>query len=170
MLTTRWARVGAWTTAAVLGAGLASGVTWAAAAGGSSAPSSQTAASHGHAAHPAAGRAGRRAGRLRRRLLRRIEHGSLTLRAKTATVTVDVQKGIVSDVSPTSVTVTSRDGFKKMYDVTSASKVRAKGEKSSIKSVKDGNGVLVIASSGDVRRLFDPRPGRSVKATGGTTG
>jgi hypothetical protein len=165
MLNSRWARIGAWTTAGVLGAGLASGVTWAAASGGASHQSTQSAGSHAQTAHPAAGKAGRR------RLLRRLEHGSLTLRRKSATVTVDLQKGIVSDVSPTSVTVTSRDGFKTTYDVTSASKVRAKGKKSSINAVKDGNGVLVIAAGGDVRRLVDPRPGHTPKAMmGGMSG
>jgi hypothetical protein len=57
---------------------------------------------------------------------------------------------------------TGRDGFNTTYErdvaVAVAVEGASQGQEVVDQGVKDCNGVLVIAFSGDVRRLFDPRP------------
>jgi hypothetical protein len=161
MTLSRWSRVGAWTTSVALGAALASGIGWAAASGsstGSATPSASPSASK--TTHAASGRA-KRGGRL----LRRTEHGQLTLRTKTGTTTVDLQRGTVSAVSASSVSVTSKDGHRATYAVSSTSKVRVAGKTASITDVHDGDRVLVLGSAGHLQRLGDPQ---RAKASSGT--
>jgi hypothetical protein len=57
--------------------------------------------------------------------------------------TVDVQRGAVTAVSSTSITLKSADGFTKTYTVTSSTLVDA--QRSGIGSVKVGNQVVVSA-------------------------
>ena len=95
-------------------------------------------------------------------LASRAEHGELTVRAGKGTQVVDVQRGQVTAVSATSVTVRSKDGFSATYVVGSSSKVRAAKKAASISAVKTGDRVGVVAvRSGNVvtvRRLADPHP------------
>lgn len=58
--------------------------------------------------------------------------------------TVDVQRGSVTAVSTTSITVKSSDGFTKTYRVTSSTIVAAQRE--GIASVKSGQQVMVVAT------------------------
>jgi hypothetical protein len=126
-------------------AGIGGGVAFAA---GGSTPSVAT---------PAASATHHKAG-----LARRAEHGELTVRAGKGTQVVDVQRGQVTAVSPTSVTVRSKDGFSATYVVGSSSKVRAAKKAASISAVKTGDrvGVVAVRSGGvvTVRRLADPHP------------
>jgi hypothetical protein len=52
-----------------------------------------------------------------------IDHGELTITTSTGTEVVDVQAGTVTTVSPTSVTVTSADGFAGTYLLDPSTKV-----------------------------------------------
>lgn len=77
-------------------------------------------------------------------LARRTLHGELVVRGRGGKdVTIDVVRGTVSAVSPTSITITSRDGFSATYAVTSATRVHLHGQKSkaSIGVVKKGDRV-----------------------------
>jgi hypothetical protein len=88
-----------------------------------------------------------------------MEHGELTVRTKTGDRVIDVQRGQVSAVSATSVTVRSTDGFTATYTVGSASKVRVRKNASTIANVHTGDNVAVAATkSGNtntLRRLTD---------------
>jgi hypothetical protein len=57
--------------------------------------------------------------------------------------TDDMQRGSVTAVSPSSITVKSADGFTKTYQVTSSTLVDA--QRDGIGSVKDGHQVVVLA-------------------------
>lgn len=88
-----------------------------------------------------------------------MEHGELTVRTSTGDQVIDVQRGQVSAVSATSVTVRSTDGFTATYTVGSASKVRVQKNASTIANVHTGDNVAVAATkSGNtntLRRLTD---------------
>lgn len=96
------------------------------------------------AAGPAKGKRGGNglAGRLRGRLL----HGQATVLGKDGKpVVVAEQRGTVDAVSATSITLTSKDGFKQTYAVTSTTRVRVDGKKSAITDVKTGQVAGVVA-------------------------
>jgi hypothetical protein len=58
--------------------------------------------------------------------------------------TIDTQRGSVTAVSPTSITVKSADGFSKTYQVVSSTNVDAK--RNGISTVKTGHQVMVTAT------------------------
>jgi hypothetical protein len=93
-----------------------------------------------------------------RGLLRRTEHGEVTVRTKKGDQVIDVQRGQVTAVSTTSVTVRSKDGFTATYKVSGTSKVRSKKKTAAISAVHNGDRVLVVAATGTVRRLADAGP------------
>jgi hypothetical protein len=74
---------------------------------GSAAPDASAAPGQGNRRHPG----------LRRLLIRRamiarhVEHGSVTMQTKNGDVTIDVQRGTITAISSTSMTVKSADGF-----------------------------------------------------------
>jgi hypothetical protein len=125
-------------------AGIGGGVAFA--AGGTTGPTPATltaavsTASSTPATPGAAARAKHRGG-----LRARTEHGELTVRTKTGTETVDVQRGQVTAVSATSITVRSKDGFTATYAVASTSKVRAAKKAAAIGDVHQGDRVGVAA-------------------------
>ncbi len=144
-------RAAGWVTVGVVAAG---GVATAATTtGGSSKPASSTATTTATAPSTApTGPAGRglRAkgagngalGKLRGRLL----HGQATVLGKDGKpVVVDEQRGTVHAVSATSITLTSKDGFKQTYVVDTNTRVRVDGKKSAIADVKTGQTVGVVA-------------------------
>ena len=73
-----------------------------------------------------------------------VVHGQFTVRSGSTYKTVDVQSGQVSDVSTTSITVTSPDGFKQKYAVVSSTRVDA--QSGGISSVKVKDQVEVVAT------------------------
>jgi hypothetical protein len=77
-------------------------------------------------------------------LTRRALHGEVTLGAKKQRV-VDFQRGTVSTVSSSSITVESVDGFSATYVVDAKTKVRQAKEKADIGAVKAGDKVRVVA-------------------------
>jgi hypothetical protein len=91
-------------------------------------------------------------------LLRRAEHGEVTVRTKKGDQVVNVQRGQVTAVSSTSVTVRSKDGFSAVYAVNGTSKVRSKKKQADIGAVHNGDRVLVVAGASTVRRLADAGP------------
>lgn len=148
-----------WAVAGVAGAGVIGGVTYAAVSTPAVASSQQIGAAADTAladVQAGNGQPGTGAGRLgRRALLQRLEHGELTLRLRNGTRTVDLQRGTAGAVSPTSITVTSPDGFKATYTVNADTKVRTKSGLQTISVVHDNDKVFVIASGGKAIRILD---------------
>jgi hypothetical protein len=146
----------------IIGAGVAGGLTYAAVATPAGASSDLGAAADDivSAAQPSPatdpGRAqGRHGGLGRRGMLARLEHGQLTLKTKQGDRTVDLQRGTVSSVTPTSISVTSPDKFAGVYTVDSSTKVRTRGGLVGISSVHKGDRVFVVASGGKALRILD---------------
>ncbi|HYS41514.1 MAG TPA: hypothetical protein VEO01_38350 [Pseudonocardiaceae bacterium] len=94
----------------------------------------------------------------------RVEHGQLTVRTKTGDQVLDVQRGQVTSVSATSVTVRSQDGFTATYGVSSTSIVRVQQKVSTIANVHTGDRVAVAAvhsgSTDTIRRIADAGPAK----------
>lgn len=149
-------------TAALALAGIGGGVAFATGSG-SAAPSPRitTAASVTSSDAPSASAAKPKAKRFRN-VLARTEHGEVTLRAKTGDKVFDLQRGVVTTVSSTSVTVKSKDGFTATYTVGSGTKVRKQKQASAIADVHTGDRVGVLAlhsgSTDTLRRLRDAGP------------
>jgi hypothetical protein len=80
----------------------------------------------------------------RRALLARALHGEVTLAGEQHRV-VDFQRGVVQEVSSTSLTVTSEDGFTATYVLNGDTKVRKLGDPSTIGEIKKGDRLRVIA-------------------------
>lgn len=94
-----------------------------------------------------------------RNLLGRIEHGEFTVRAKQRDVVLDVQRGKVTMVSPSSVTVNSVDGYTATYVVDTTTKVRKNKASATVGDVQTGDRVRVQADHNGMistaRRIVD---------------
>ena len=149
-----------WAATGIIGAGVAGGLTYAAVSTPAGASSTIGAAADNviSAAQPGPG-AGPAAGRLRgmgrRGLLARLEHGQLTLQTKQGDRTIDLQRGSVTSVSPTSISVTSPDKFAGTYTIDSSTKVRTRDGLVSASSIHKGDQVLVVATGGKALRILD---------------
>lgn len=152
-----------WAATGIIGTGVAGGLTYAAVSAPAAASSNIGAAADNvvSAAQPSAGghRAG--AGLGRRGLLAHLEHGQLTLRVKNGDRTVDLQRGTVTAVTPTSISVLSPDKFPGSYTVDSSTKVRTRSGLVSISSVHTGDQVFVVASGGKALRILDRGTGKT---------
>jgi hypothetical protein len=140
-------RAAGWVTVGAVAAG---GVATAATAGSgdSSKPSATTTAVTAAATPaPPAAKAGKNPGkRVRRALEGRLLHGQFVVLGKDKKpTTLAEQRGTVDAVSSTSISLTSTDGFKQTYAVTSDTRVRVDGKKSAIADVKTGQTATVIA-------------------------
>lgn len=80
----------------------------------------------------------------RRALLARALHGEATLGGEKHRV-VAFQRGVVQEVSATSLTVKSEDGFSATYVLNAETKVRKQGDKSTVSAIKKGDHVRVLA-------------------------
>jgi Domain of unknown function (DUF5666) len=80
----------------------------------------------------------------KRDLTQRALHGEVTLGGKQHRV-VDFQRGTVSAVSASSITVRSADDFSATYVVDAKTKVRHAKEQASIGDVKTGDKVRIVA-------------------------
>ena len=80
----------------------------------------------------------------KRDLTRRALHGEVTLGGKKAKV-VDFQRGTVTAVSDSSITVVSKDDFSATYVVDAKTTVRQAKEKAAIGDVQTGDKVRVVA-------------------------
>lgn len=93
-----------------------------------------------------------------RGLVGRALHGELVVAGKDGkTVDVAVQRGQVTAVSPTSITLRSTDGFSRTYVLTTDSKIHVGKTTSTVADVQTGaQGAVVATKDGaayDVRRL-----------------
>jgi hypothetical protein len=79
-----------------------------------------------------------RAERRRRYLRRNTLHGQITVKTKDGTKTVAVQRGTVTAVSATSLSVKSSDGFTETWVLNSGTKVRADGKAGSASALRTG--------------------------------
>lgn len=91
-----------------------------------------------------------------RQVLRTAGHLSVTKQTrKHGTVTVLVQRGEVTSVSPTSISLTSKDGFSHSYVISDKTKVREQRRTVKLTDVIVGQRAMVIAlqtKDGDVAR------------------
>lgn len=85
-----------------------------------------------------------KANKAKRDLVQRALHGEVTLGGKKHHV-VDFQRGTVSAVSATSITVRSTDDFSATYVVDAKTKVHQAKAKTTIADVKTGDKVRVVA-------------------------
>lgn len=135
-------------TVALALAGIGGGVAFASGNAPAVAPAAATTPSTPAAPHHA------------RRWANRVEHGEFTVRTKQGSRVVDVQRGRVTAVSATSVSVRSADGFTHAYSVTGTSQIRDRKQASTVGAVHTGDRVTVFATrSGNtetVRRMNDP--------------
>lgn len=74
----------------------------------------------------------------RRYLRRNTLHGEIAVKTKDGTKTIAVQRGTVTAVSATSLSVKSSDGFSQTWVVNTKTKVRVDGQASSASSLKTG--------------------------------
>jgi hypothetical protein len=133
--------------AGAVGAVVAGGTTAAlAAASDNSTPSSSTSLS---ASSSPANTPQKHRGGLAGLLLRRLEHGEWVTKSQSGTETHDAIRGIVSNVSPTSVSVKADDGFSLSFTVDKDTKVvlrengKGSAKRGTIGDVKTGDHVLV---------------------------
>ena len=103
-----------------------------------------------------------------RRELRATGHLTVTRHTrKHGTVTVLVQRGEITALSATSISLRSKDGFSHSYVVTDRTKVREQGQPASYDELKVGEQVMVVAlqtAKGDVARRIG-----CVRAAGSTS-
>jgi hypothetical protein len=147
----RSVRVAAVAGAAVLAAGGAATVAVAdsGTAGTPATATTASAAAASPAAHPA-----------RDRRIARAIHGEFVVRTANGYRTLDVQRGTVTAVSGSSLTVRSDDGFIGSYSVNGDTVVHHGREKVAISTVKVGDKVRVVAGvdgeTRTARRVFVP--------------
>lgn len=125
-------------TTGVLAAGLGAGALGVASAA-SPAPAAPT-ATPSASDHPA--KAGRHAGK---GLARRVAHGEFVVRQKAGFATVALQRGEITAVSATSITLTSKDGYVHSYLISAQTKVRSKGQTVAVGELKNGERAMVRA-------------------------
>ncbi len=91
--------------------------------------------------------------------MRQIEHGEFTARVNDQDQVFDVQQGQVTEVSPTSLSVKSLDGFTASYVVDGSTKVRKNRANAAIGDVQTGDQVHVVAgksgNTATAQRIFD---------------
>jgi hypothetical protein len=82
-------------------------------------------------------------------LLNRVVRGDLTVRAKGGTyVQVHYERGRITTVSSTSITITGPDGKGATFTVTAATKVRSKGQLVKIGDLSVGQNAMVLGTGG----------------------
>ena len=148
-------KVAIWAATGIIGAGVAGGLTYAAVSTPAVA-SSDLGAAVDSAVSTGAPAPGMRArmGMGKRGLLKHLEHGELTLDTRKGERTVDLQRGVATAVSPTSITVTSQDKFQATYTVDSSTKVRTTSGLVGISAVHQGDQVFVVATGGKAVRVL----------------
>ncbi len=76
---------------------------------------------------------------------RHMLHGEFVTKEKAGYVTMDAQRGSVTAVSPTSVSLKSTDGFTATYAVGTGAKIRKNGAAATVAEVKVGDVATVVA-------------------------
>lgn len=145
------AKVAAWTAAGVVGAtGVATAGTALSSSGPATAPTAAAAApvaagQDGVLVAAQADPVGGAGPAWRHRLARRVAHGELTAKTKDGYGVFDVQRGEVTAVGPTSITLRSGDGFTGDYALTGDTRVVQKGTVSTIGAIKVGDRAALVA-------------------------
>jgi hypothetical protein len=147
-------RIATWTTAGMLGLGIAAGaadavVTHQSTASTTVASAPQAAAAKAKPAKPARPANSAAAAALGKgALLKRLVHGEFTLRTKTGFVDATIQRGAASNItqSPEGLTVTSADTYAASYVVNAATKVRQRGKPITLTDIKPGSQVVIVAT------------------------
>jgi hypothetical protein len=75
--------------------------------------------------------------------IRKVLHAEVVVQKEGGTQTVLIQRGVASDVSSSSITLKSSDGFTKTYHVTSQTRVN--GDQGAADSIDNGSEVVVFA-------------------------
>jgi hypothetical protein len=135
----RWKIIAAGSGAGVLLLG--GGVAYASTTGTSTATNAAAPTAKPGVKHPGA--------RQTRPLIRRAVHGTFTVRTKKGFRTVAVQRGSVTGVSGSTVTVTSRDKQARRYTVNGDTRVRLDKKKSDRSHIATGLRAYVITSPQD---------------------
>ncbi len=76
-------------------------------------------------------------------LMRRVAHGEFVVRQKGGFTTIAVQRGRITAVSATSITVASQDGYVRSYVVNADTKVRSKGTTVAVGALKAGEQAMI---------------------------
>lgn len=135
--------IAAGATTIALAGGIGAGIAWAdPSSPAPTAPATTASPTPGQA--PKADRQAKKAGKLHRPLLARAQHGEVTLGGKNTRV-VDFQRGTVEQVSATSITVRSKDGFSATYVVDAKTEVRVAKKLVAIGDVHTADRVRVVA-------------------------
>jgi hypothetical protein len=113
-------------------------------------------------AHQATGKGhGRLLDRAERQELRRTGHVTVIRETKThGAVNVLVQVGAITAISPTAVTLASKDGYTHSYLLTAKTKIKQRGADLSLTAVEVGQKALVVAlqtKQGDLARRLAVR-------------
>lgn len=156
---------------AAVGAGAVAGAIGISLAGGALTASASPATTHQGAAAGAAhqGTHARGGHRGLAGIAGRFVHGTGVVKTKTGFETVAVDRGTVSAVSPTSVTIKSADGVSETFTAVSTSKFRVDGKKSTISGVQVGataGTVAVIKGAENDIKVLVVRPARAASGTG----
>lgn len=69
------------------------------------------------------------------------EHGEFVAHRKAGDVTVDVQRGVVTAVTPTSITLRSRDGFTQTYALDASTTIRKDKQPATVGQIALGDHV-----------------------------
>ena len=96
--------------------------------------------------------------------LRRVEHGEFTVHTKTGDKVVDVQRGVVTAVNASSVTVKSTDGFSTTYTIDPTTKVHKDKKTAAVSQIATNDRVRVHAikagSTLTAQRVGDAGPAK----------
>jgi hypothetical protein len=147
-------RVAGWTAAGVLGIGALTGVAAAVSGAAGTGPASSGTVELAEAAQtPDAattatpGKDSDAKGRrhpLRQRLLRRTLHGEVVVRTKDGPQTFDLQRGTITAVSSSAMTVRSTDGFTETWAINDDTKIRKDRKAAGAGALKAGDQVRVV--------------------------
>jgi hypothetical protein len=154
-------RAAGWGVAGVLAVAMGTGAAFAADGGGTVPPNAA-------ATSAAVGKHGEKAGSALARWGKRLEHADAVIRTKSGPKDVLIQRGQITALDGSSMTVRSADGWSGSWTLTSATHYRADGSKASMSALKVGDRVFVAGPgqghSGSAQVVLDPGPKPASKA------
>ncbi len=96
--------------------------------------------------------------------LGRVEHGEFTVHTETGDKVVDVQRGVVTAVNATSVTVKSTDGFSTTYTIDPTTKINKDKKTAAVSQIATNDQVRVMATktgnTATAQRIGDEGPAK----------
>lgn len=139
IISRKGAVIGACIGTAVLGGGALTGVAMAA----SSTPTPTTSTSAGTSTTAKAGAAAARLGKVGP-LAKHVLHGQFTVQTKKGVRVVDTEVGVITAVTPTSVSVKASDGYTQTWTLGATTHVRANRQKGSVSDLTVGETVRLL--------------------------